>query len=230
MQNKRESSLIAQARTIMGSNFFGVEEAIKYFNINPSQKKLRVFEQIPWSKKKLEECKDTHILIAVFPISIIKMGKIVNKKDKKIFDDRWMAFSEFAKYKGRIGWELVRKDLIPGSNKKWDNMPSTSEEEINAKCLFIQEHKMEQGALLTQENEKLPAGQLVMYTMIGYFLKTGERLLEKSCVRCSDISDDGTTLYIGYFDSKEGIFLETTYNHDLVCEDGNCGVLGAKKK
>jgi len=41
----------------------------------------------------------------------------------------------------------------------------------------------------------------VVYTIIGHFLATGERLFEKVWVRCSDCDSDGYRVCVGVFDS-----------------------------
>lgn len=85
------------AREIMGRNMFGVEEAIKHFLVNPSHQQLAVLSEIPFSEAVLEQCKNTHVLIAVFPLSILDVrGKMQDKGlfcnqdwyNKEAFTDR----------------------------------------------------------------------------------------------------------------------------------------------
>ena len=47
-----------RAREIMGKNFFGVEEAIKHFGINPARQQLAALSEIPFSEAVLEQSKD----------------------------------------------------------------------------------------------------------------------------------------------------------------------------
>ena len=58
------------ARKIMGRNIFGVEEAIKYFEVDPTESQLAVFSTIPFTEETLMECRNTHILVACFPLSV----------------------------------------------------------------------------------------------------------------------------------------------------------------
>lgn len=68
------------ARSIMGKNFFGIEEAILYFGINPTKEQLIALSEIPFSEAALEEFKETYILVAVFPMSILEIrGKVERK-------------------------------------------------------------------------------------------------------------------------------------------------------
>ncbi len=41
------------AREIMGKNFFGIDEAIKHFGINPTPQQLAALSEIPFSKAEL---------------------------------------------------------------------------------------------------------------------------------------------------------------------------------
>jgi hypothetical protein len=145
-----------QARAIMGKNFFGVEEAIKHFRVNATKQKLA---EVPFSEEVLNSCKDTHVLVAVFPLSILDICGIAKKQSD------WTLFyyqdlydkQAFAKDKGEVGWQLVRKEPIANStSKRWED----------------------QQALLSKD-EETPTARIVVYTMIGHFLATGERLFEK---------------------------------------------------
>ncbi|MFZ2643502.1 MAG: hypothetical protein WA117_21095, partial [Verrucomicrobiia bacterium] len=74
------SSHWLRIRGIMGRNFFGVEEAIKHFGVNPSPEQLAALSEIPFSEARLREVKDTHVLVAVVPLSILDIrGKVERK-------------------------------------------------------------------------------------------------------------------------------------------------------
>ncbi len=171
----------ACAREIMGTNFFGIEEAIKHFGVNPSRRQLAVLGEVPFSEDVLTACKDTHVLIAVFPTSIVDVRGIVKElPDQTLFYNQdWYDKEAFANDKGETGWQLVRKVPIANSTSKTWN---------------------EQQALLSQD-EETPKAQVMVYTTIGHFLSTGERLFEKIYVRCSDLDSDGNRVIIGFFDS-----------------------------
>jgi len=59
------------AREIMSVNFFGVEEAMRHFHVKLRQFDLAGFGEIPGTEEELEAAKDSHILVAVFPLSIL---------------------------------------------------------------------------------------------------------------------------------------------------------------
>jgi hypothetical protein len=167
-----------RAREIMGKNFFGVEEAIKHFGVNPSKQRLAALSEVPFTEGTLEECKSTHILVAVFSLSILEIkGKMTSKL---FYDLSWYNKEFFAKDKGEVAWQLVRKTPVDNSTSKiWQ----------------------EQQALLGK-TEETPKAQMMIYTIIGHFLATGERLFERIYVRCSDVDSDGYQVYVGFFDSS----------------------------
>ena len=169
------------AREIMGKNFFGVEEAVQYFGVKPTRTQLSALAEIPFTEAELRECKDTHVLVAVFQMSILDVR---GKDEKKLFyshEDAWYNKQVFAKQTGnRIFWQLVRKTPVDNSTSKaWD----------------------EQQALLPK-NEETPTTRVMVYMIIGYFLVTGKRLFEDIYVRCSDIDSGGCRVYVGCFGSR----------------------------
>ena len=168
-----------RAREIMGKNFFGIEEAIKHFGVNPSRRQIAALGEVPFSEDVLTACKDTHVLVAVFPISIVDIRNIVKKlPDQTLFYNQdWYDDEAFANDKGETGWQLVRKAPIANSTGKTWN---------------------EQQALLSQD-EETPKAQVMVYTIIGVFLATGERLFEKVYVRCVDLDSIGDRVYVGSF-------------------------------
>lgn len=193
-----------KAREIMGRNFFGVEEAMKHFGVNPLRRHLAMFAEVPFSEETLEDCKNTHVLVAVLPLSILEISDHVKSlPDQTLFGNKdWYNQENFAN-SGEASWQLVRKEPIANSTSKTWN---------------------EQQALLS-EDEETPKAQVVVYTMIGYFLATGERLFEKVYVRCSDLASDGHRVLVGAFDA-EGLFVDgwSDDNHD-----DSLGVSSARK-
>jgi len=166
-----------EARAIMGGNFFGVEEAVKHFGVSPTEQQLAALKEVPFSQEILKALRKTHILIAVFPISILD---IRGKDEHKLFyshQDAWYNNQKFAQNAGTLGWKLVRKTPVEDSfSKTWD----------------------EQQKLLTK-TEETPTAQVMVYTIIGYFLATGKRLFENVYVRTSDVDSDGHRVGVGHF-------------------------------
>lgn len=190
-------------RAFMGKNFFGIEEAIKYFGVNPTRQQLAALSKIPFSETVLEESKDTHILVAVFPLSILEIRDKVERKLFYSHENAWYNKQAFAKVRSEACWQLVRKTPVENSAPKtWQK----------------------QQALLA-ENEETPTIQVMVYTIIGHFLAIGEWLFEEIYIRCPDLSSDGHRVYIGYFDSG-GLRISVDWNNHCY---GNVGVASARK-
>ncbi len=168
-----------RAREIMGKNIFGVEEAIKHFAVNPTKQQLAYLAEVPFAESVLEACKDTHILVAVFPLSLLDIRGAC--KDQGLFYNQdWYNKQSFAKEKGEVGWQLIRKTPVSDSTSKtWD----------------------EQNKLLGKDDE-VPSLRAVVYAMVGHYKATGERLFEKIWVRCSDLDSGGYRVNVGRFDAK----------------------------
>jgi len=167
-----------RAREIMDRNFFGIEEAIRHFGVNPSKQQLASLAEIPFTEEVLRASKDTHILVAVFPMSILDIRSKVERKLFRSHEDSWYNEESFAKDKGEVGWQLFRKVPIADStNKTWN----------------------EQQALL-DKNEETPKVQVVVYTIIGHYLATRERLFENTYVRTSSVASGGRRVHVGRFD------------------------------
>jgi len=166
-----------RAREIMGKNYFGIEEAAKYFGVQPTSAERSALANIPFSRKTLESCRDTYILVAVFPLSV---NDVHYKAPTVIFFDAsslWAA-DRFATYKGDgVSWQLIRKTPVPNSFGKT---------------------YQEQQALLSK-NEEVPTARVLVYAIIGHYLATGERLFNRGFVRSSDVGLDGHWVYVGDF-------------------------------
>ncbi|MDP2934456.1 MAG: hypothetical protein Q8N59_01645 [bacterium] len=167
-----------RACSIMGKNFFGVEEAIKRFGVNPTSQQLVALSEIPFSETVLEQSKDTHVLVAVFPLSILEIrGK---RGDTKLFYDKssWYKKETFAKKRDEASWYLVCK--TPAENsflKTWQ----------------------EQQAFLAKDDE-VPSARVMTYVIIGHYLATGERLFKSVYVRTSSLDFYGYHVLLGLFD------------------------------
>ncbi len=170
-----------RAREIMGKNFFGVEEAVKHFGINPKGK-LAGLCDIPWSEEVLESVKDTHILVAVFPLSILAM----RAKRRRFFylNSNYNKKLAFVRDKGQVGWHLVCKTPVGNStDKNWD----------------------EQQELLA-DSSMTPTAQVLVYTAVGCFMATRERLFTELAVRTSSPG-----LHSDYHIHIEGICMDAGY-------------------
>ncbi len=103
-----------QAKEIMGQNFVGLERVKEYFGIDPTPDQYFKYAQIPYSIKTLQSLRDTHILVAVFPISIFEMmEKYPNLFDVKNITTYYGDSEElFIRDEGKCQWILLNKTSI----------------------------------------------------------------------------------------------------------------------
>lgn len=187
-----------RARKIMRKNFFGVEEVINHFGIDPTDQQLATLSEIPFSEAVLKESKNTHILVAVFPFSILE----IYDKSKWFCDQSCYNKEFFARECSKVSWQLVSKTPVSNlTSRNWE----------------------EQQAFLGKDNE-VPTAQVMVYTIVGYYLVTGERLFEHFFVRTSSLDSVGDRVYIGYF-SLEGLRVKRTWSGERI---NNLGVSSAR--
>ncbi|MCX6720658.1 MAG: hypothetical protein NTW11_02535 [Candidatus Staskawiczbacteria bacterium] len=197
-----------RARDIMGKGFFGIEEAISHFGVNPTRRQLAVLSAIPATEAELERFRNTHVLRAVFPLSTIEIrnrtAKVKMPDDQRLFAKQdWYDKEPFATEQGETSWQLVCKTKVANSTSlNWT----------------------QQQALIGKDDE-VPTLQVMVYTIISHFLVTGERLFEKLYVRTSSVYSDGSRVHLGRFGS-EG--LDVSRSWDGHCTD-DLGVASARK-
>jgi hypothetical protein len=201
----------AEARNIMWYNhFFGIEDVIECLGMQPTENQIKALERIPFTRELLQACKDTHILIAVFSLSILEIGEM-NKELILQPKDEWCKDEEFAMDKGLASWQLVRKDFVENSvDKTWN------EEQ-----------------LLLGEDDIVPSARVMVYTMIVYHLKNNKDkvLLYNVFGRCSCVTSNGDCVCVSTFMGKR-------YGNGLLCvtyESGDSpksyiGLSSAKKQ
>ena len=190
------------ARAI-GIPVFGIEEAVQHFGVKPTRTQLSALAEIPFTEAELRECKDTHILVAVFPMSILEIRGKVSGSQRLFYDQGWYNKQVFAKEKGKTEWRLVRKTPIDSSiSKTWP----------------------EQQALLS-DKEETPSAQVMVYTIIGHFLATGERLFEHIYVRTSSVASVGCRVHVGLF-VAHGLFV---YFYDVGDRSDSVGLSSSQK-
>ncbi|MES2006732.1 MAG: hypothetical protein V4436_01335 [Patescibacteria group bacterium] len=173
-----------QAHKIMGANMFGIEDAIKHFGVNPSKEQLATLDEVPFSEWTLKACKATHVLVAVFPMSILDIRSACEGQSLFYEQEDWYSKHAFAKDRGKIGWHLIRKTPVENSaSKTWSDQQA-----------------------LQGSDDKTPEAQTMVYTMIGHYKTTGKRLFEKIWVRCLDLELHSRRVEIGFFGAK-GLYL-----------------------
>lgn len=166
-----------EAMDIMGRNAFTIDDAINAFKISPSQHHVAALNYVPYTENTLTECKDTHDLIAILPISIMKIRDVANHEwPGQIFSSKfWYRNEPFATKDGETVWQLISKTPIRNSFLK------TFDEQEN---IFL------------AKSDEVPRIRRLIYTMAGRFLAKGERMFENIYLRCADKDSFGVRLSV----------------------------------
>lgn len=173
----------AKAREIMGRNFFGIEEAQRHFGVILSKWQIAYMADVPFSEEVLKECKDTHLLVAYAPMSIVAVrtktaGVKLPLRHRMFYQQSWYDGSPVGNYAGILGWFLVGKTARPNSRK----------------------------------SDKTHEANVIVYTVVGHYLDTGERLFEKSYVHTSTLDEGGYyCVCVGVF-GDQGIRIDRYVN------------------
>ena len=80
-----------------------------------------IFEAVPWTRETLESVKETHVLVAVLPFSIMDLWRMLGNE---LFCDcqgeEWFKGKRYAEMREAPAWHLVRKDAVPNSaSRSW---------------------------------------------------------------------------------------------------------------
>jgi hypothetical protein len=192
VESLEQSSSQSRARKIMGKNMFGIDDAIKHLGVVPSKFMYADLDSVPFSEKTLFACRDTHILVAVFPM-----------QRSKLWDDIAMRFINFDKYGIKSGAESMVNAIGISSKARWQLIRKTP---AAGSSNIIHRH-----ARLPQ-NEKFVEAADLIYAMIAHFLGSGERLFETRMVRTSNVDvETSMRITIGTF-NQNGFIVQ--FAHD----------------
>ncbi|MCH7597770.1 hypothetical protein IID27_01855 [Patescibacteria group bacterium] len=153
-----------RAREIMGINNFGAEEVIKHFGVNLSRAALSVPAEVPFSEEVLENCRDTHILNTFSP-AILDIRRKVERKLFYLHENAWYNKKTFAQKRGPVGCHLICKTIVEDSLSR-----SLKEQQV-----FL------------SKGDKTPPAEVMVCTIIGHYMNTGERLFPNVYVRTSTV-------------------------------------------
>ena len=172
------------ASQIMGDNFHGIDALKRHLGVELSAEFKKLFLNVPFSAEVLQACRETHVLVACGPLSLMDVWQA----QTGLFyakSELWYGGSseQFAQRQVKAGWQLVRKNPVPGStNKTWD----------------------EQNGLLGTD-EQVPSASVLAQAILIHYLETGKRLFGQIYVRVSDVDSDGGRVYVGGFD-EDGLY------------------------
>lgn len=173
-----------RAKEIMGKNFFGYEDATFHFPLPRNIDQEAFFSRVPFKEETLFKYRETHFLVAIFPVSLIESCRI----RPSFMDGQSFEYPAFTN-KCIMGWRLISKKPLFGSKDKGLEAQSK---------LIIQQAK--DFVLAVPETED------VIYTMLAHDYVNVEsgRMFSRTLVR----TQDGFTC-VGHYQDKFGMCLET---------------------
>lgn len=194
------------AREIMGRNFLGLDAALTKFGIVMTEEELLNYPEIPWSEDELEQCKNTHLLVAGYPLSILDVRAKAPRNPKTFYryEDGWYNNQRFATEE-RVSprWYFIRKTPVDHSaSKTWNEQQK-----------------------LILSHEEVPRACELVYAIVLYYLVTGERLFPSIYVRTADIDSDGDRVSVGYF-GADGLYVSSHWDDSRYI---SIGLLSARK-
>jgi hypothetical protein len=164
------------------------------------------------SEAELIASRKTHVLILVPQGSIMQLRESVARLYVTPFfkPQSWYEQEDFAHEPGRAGWHLIRKNLFGVDiHPRWDVQRS-----------------------LLPEDEETPTTRTMTYTMVRFYLATGERLASDAFARCSSRDSDKHRGKVGYF-GREGLSFAEGLAEGSSLEptcSGRIGLAAAKKQ
>jgi len=161
--------------------FIGIKEAVRFFGVTPTEADFDALAEVPFTGAELYAAKSTHILVAVFPLSITDLIRVT--KDPMFFGENWCYERMFANSVDGAGWHLIRKTPVENSMDK----------------------KLGDQMALLSGNEYVPSARVIVYAMICHYLKVREKLFSGVHVRCRDIEPMRRQISVGY--SPRGIHI-----------------------
>lgn len=204
IQGSAAPSTPEEAALIMGSNFHGIDQVTEHFSVTFTPKQRKLLGVVPFSAEVLQQCAETHILVAGASLSIMDVHALASRlfysKDKPWYGESDQRFA--TKTKVTVAWHLVRKTLLPDStSKSWTD----------------------QRAMVSQQ-DYVPPACLVVYTAILHAMVTGKRILGNIYVRTPDVSASSRRVGVGGFGS-EGLGVDDWGDYPL----SGVGAAGARK-
>src|SRR5579885_1040668 len=95
-----------RAEQVMGRNFIGVADAVRSFQVCPSRLDLIALRDVPWDEDVLTELCESHLLVAVLPISILEIRSRVEYKLFHSHEGAWYETEPLAQQREPPGWHL----------------------------------------------------------------------------------------------------------------------------
>ncbi len=171
---------MTRARQIMGENFIDSRKIPVRFGV-AFDENASSFYEVPYTEAVLKECKDTHILFAGYPLTIMDIRSKVSPDLFDPLERAWYKKLAFARNdKVKMRWYLIRKDIVPDSTGK------TYVEQVH----------------MLSKDEEVPRACEMVYMIVLTYLVTGTRLFPGYYARCRDVVKHGEHVTVGSYSDR----------------------------
>ncbi len=198
----------AQAARICGDDFYDINRQQELLGGRCTEEQREVLSVIPFSAEVLKQYASTHILFVGFPFSVMDWFRHSPRAlqggvsaSMRLFysvadaERPWYKGYEFATTPVEVGWYLIRKTPILGSNHKL----------------------VEEQTDLLSGNEFVPPASVVTYATCLHYLATGLRLFAgNDWARCSDQTTGTARASIGGNSDELGLKIVGWYDAPLL--------------
>jgi len=204
------------ARTLMGKNFFGIEDWATLYGANFSQKQLRQVAEFPWDEDILastcplcgKTVKDCHFAFLGLdrlngkPLTILKLQELhPNTAQPRFYSytpDVWYSKEKFAtETTCDLRWYLLHTNIVSKSEDKTFD---------------------EQKTMLPAKYE-VPSAIAEVSKDLLVFKKTGVYANPSRYGRCTDVTSGGFRVYVGPFDA-DGLIIHSSWVDSRGCYVG----------
>ena len=168
------SSLVTEVRRayeIMGENVLGIKRVIKHFHVTYTNHELRGLALVPFSEETLERCKNTHLLIAGYPMSISQIFKRIPENFRNMFFEKTPVYTHetfITHKKVDLRWYLIRKEIFMNESRL-----TFPQQQVKFKVLF--------------PSEEITRACELVYAMALHLLVKKTSLLKDGYARCGDL-------------------------------------------
>jgi hypothetical protein len=196
----RDRIMSRQAEEMMGRNMIPLGFILACYALLPDElekcKNLE-FNPLPFSLDTLEECRESHILVADSGDSIHEISSIQTQTSGIDPDS---LTNRFQHEKAAPTWRLVR--IAPLAKT------------------FGERFRRQESLIGLRDS--IPSARTLVYTMLAWLMKSRERLFEDALVRTSSRFDEGALDYkacVGEFD-ESGVRMEAFWDEQRISSLG----------
>jgi hypothetical protein len=180
---------VALARQILRENFLGAEQSVTHFKLSPTPSELERLSAVPWSENELIHLRDSHLLVAVFPISL---AQILQSVPSVMHGQSWYDSEPFAHRRGNSKWWLIAKSCPERFlSRNWEGQVQ-----------------------MLQRAAAIPTVRVFAYSIGIYYLANHRHLFPSLLVRCKDVISSSCHITAGEF-QLDG--LRISYEWDRHC-------------